>query len=67
MTTNSQPHNDGSVNPDNSEVQAADAGPLLDAASAELIGPPSPEGAAIDGGAASSPSDASVSRDRHGA
>jgi hypothetical protein len=57
-----QPHNDGSTNADNSVVQAAEADPLLDAPTVEVVNPPSSEGAAIDGVAASSPSDASVSQ-----
>jgi hypothetical protein len=41
----SQPHNDGSVNPANSEVQAGVCDPPLDAASA-IGNPPTTEGAA---------------------
>jgi hypothetical protein len=58
---NSQPRNDCSVNPANSEVQAAASHLLPDAASAEVVRPPSPEGAAFVTGAASSSSEASVS------
>jgi hypothetical protein len=59
---NNQPHNDGSVNPANSEVRAAIGVSTLDAAAAEGHSPPSPEGAAIGVAAAPSPSEASVSQ-----
>ena len=67
MSKNSTPHNDGSVNPDNSEVRAAIGVSTLDAVAAEGHSPPTPKGAAIAAGAAPSSSVASVSQPAGGA
>jgi hypothetical protein len=49
MTANSTPHNDGSVNPDNSEVQAAVTGAAASSSSVASVSQPAGGARAVEG------------------